>query len=438
MRRLLYRFVLLNIAIFLVTMVGVLVARQFIDPENRPYHQVRSVLAESLEIHDPAALEAQLDRLRARSDARLSVYSQDGELIASSIDPPLPVDARDIGVFGGYVDMLDEHGKVRARVVTSPPIGWFLRKVASDLLLVTLLVCGFALPVVIWGTRRVSAPLETLVEAARRLGRGELDTRADLERDDEIGEVGDAFDEMAARLGLLVRSQRELLTNVSHEFRTPLARMRVVSEMLAGGDDVRELLPELDTDIAELERLVEGVLESASLDLRAAAPKRPRPVQTLAAGELVERIAARFGLAHPERELELDLELGVELPDVRIDLDAVLRAFDNLLANANAYSPADAEIRVRAHAESNELIVEVIDRGLGIADRDLPLIFTPFFRADRSRARHTGGLGLGLANCQKIVEAEGGAIEVQSRVGEGSCFAVRLPAADANRAKPQG
>ena len=356
MRSLLYRLILLNLAIFVVTMVVILLARQFIDPDNTPYQQIRVTVAHSLELEDPAALTAQVDRLGRTVDARLSVYSPEGELLASSVEPPLAMRESDLGMFGGYVDIESEGGEVQARVVMAPSLDSFARQLSRDLLIVCFVVCLLALLVVIWATRRVSAPLETLVDAARRFGRGELDARAALEREDEIGEVGQAFDEMAARLSLLMRSQRELLANVSHEFRTPLARMRVVSEMLAEGDDVRELLPELDTDIGELERLVEGVLESAALDLRAASPaaleasgasgSRTAAIQELGADELLERVGARFALAHAERELRLELP-DEGLPRLRVELDALLRGFDNLLENAHRYSPADEAIVVR-------------------------------------------------------------------------------------------
>lgn len=431
MRRQLYRLVLINLAIFLVTIVALVLARQFIDPRNTLVENVRMKLAHSLELDDPAALDEQLQRMRRRADARLSVYTPEGVLLATAVEPPLPMEVPDQGLFGGYVDVRDDQGRVLARVVMDPSLDDLVRQLSRSLLLLSLLVCGIALLIVIWATRRASAPLETLVHTARRLGSGELDARAGLERDDEIGEVGRAFDEMAARLSLLVRSQRELLTNVSHEFRTPLARMRVVSEMLADGDDVRELLPELDTDIAELERLVEGVLESATLDLRTAAPReREDAGQTIDARELVERVAARLAFAHPERPVELDLELDPPA-SVEVDLDRLLRAFDNLTDNAHRYSPTDQPITLTARVDRQRrrLLVEVIDHGVGIAAQDLPLIFEPFFRADRSRTRHTGGLGLGLATSNKIIEAEHGTLHVESTVGEGSRFCVELPLA---------
>lgn len=431
MRRQLYRLVLVNLAIFLVTLLVIMLARQFIDPEHTPIEKVRTKLAHSLELDDRAALVAQLRRMGERADARLSVYAPDGELLATAVEPPLPMELPDQGMFGGYVDVTDDDGRVIGRVVMDPSLDGVVRQVSGDLLLVIVVACGLALLVVVWATRRVSAPLEVLVDTARRLGTGDLDARAGLERSDEIGEVGRAFDEMAACLGLLVRSQRELLTNVSHEFRTPLARMRVVSEMLADGDDVRELLPELDTDIAELERLIETVLESATLDLQAAAPhERTDACRVVDDRELVNRVAARLALAHPERRVELEPGTD-ELASIQVDLDALLRAFDNLTENAHRYSAIEEPITIAARVDQQRgrLLVEVGDRGIGIAADDLPLIFEPFFRADRSRARHTGGLGIGLSTAQRIVEAEGGALRVESTVGQGSVFCVELPLA---------
>jgi two-component system OmpR family sensor kinase len=122
------------------------------------------------------------------------------------------------------------------------------------------------------------------------------------------------------------------------------------------------------------------------------------------------------------------VEIGSDLPGVVGDPVLLRRAVDNLLDNARKYSPPESEIRVRVSRRGETAIVEVIDRGEGIARSDLERLFTPFFRADRSRARATGGVGLGLALSKRIVEAHGGTLAAQSAPGAGTTMTIALPA----------
>ena len=167
------------------------------------------------------------------------------------------------------------------------------------------------------------------------------------------------------------------------------------------------------------------VLTAARLDL-----SRGRAGHEMAAlrrvpvlgGDIVEQAAARFRSLHPDRTLSVEI-VGA-LPGILADPALLRRAVDNLLDNACAYSDADRPVVLAARAEGATLTIEVRDRGIGIAPEDQARLFTPFFRADRSRARNTGGVGLGLA--REIVEAHGGTIAAESAPGEGATFRIRI------------
>ncbi|EYF04693.1 sensor histidine kinase [Chondromyces apiculatus] len=281
--------------------------------------------------------------------------------------------------------------------------------------------------------RSLARPLARLSQAVRALGAGHLETRVALARTDEIGEVAAAFDEMADRLTALLRAERELLANISHELRTPLARIRVALDIAAEGDAevARQSLRDITEDLGELERLISDVLTAARLDLgqQSGAPGIP-PLrhEHLDTRELLDRSMARFRSAHSERPLVVDLP-----PDLpALDGDPVLlrRAVDNLLDNAHKYSSRpDDPVTLRASTTSTEILIEVADEGIGISPEDMPKIFRPFFRTDRSRTRSTGGLGLGLALARRIVEAHHGTITLDSAPGKGTRASVRLPCA---------
>src|SRR5690606_15318359 len=200
-----------------------------------------------------------------------------------------------------------------------------------------LLVVGLA---TLWFSRRLVTPLGRLADAARRFGAGETDARAKLHRDAALGDVGRAFDDMAARTAALISSQRQLMADVSHELRTPLARIRVALE-LAAEDPVaaKDVLADVGADLDEIDRLIEDILTTSRLDLGA-----PVKREMTSVGELADRAAARFNARYPGRTLEKI----VDDSERAIECDPVLlrRALDNLLDNAAKYSDASAPVKL--------------------------------------------------------------------------------------------
>jgi signal transduction histidine kinase len=282
--------------------------------------------------------------------------------------------------------------------------------------------------------RWIVRPLETLSKSARALGQGDLRTRTGLRRNDEVGEVARAFDEMAERVESLLLAERELLANVSHELRTPLARIRVALDLAgeAGSAEAgRASLAEIQSDLAEIETLIDDILTTTRLEIeggRVPAAGFELHVEPVAPATVCERAAARFRARHPRRRI--DVQADGAMPAIEADPMLLRRALDNLLENAHKYSPdAASSVVLRASARSGEVTFEVFDAGVGIEQDDLPRVFTPFFRGDRSRFRGTGGVGLGLTLAKRIVEAHGGSIAIESAVGSGTTARVVLPAA---------
>ncbi len=308
-------------------------------------------------------------------------------------------------------------------MVPPPPHGLGLQVLVF--VLVVVAVCSWIL------TRSLTRPLRTLSRTAREFGSGRLDARARLAQQDELGDVSRAFDEMADQVTSLLRSERELLANVSHELRTPLARIRMGLGVATEGDPeiARASLAGIAEDLDELERLIADILTTARFDLADASAAGIPPLrrERVPVAELLARAVSRFRAAHPARTLHVDSAA----PEASVDGDPVLlrRALDNLLDNADQYSEraGDAvELVVRA---TDGLVIDVIDHGAGIAPEDLARIFQPFFRADRSRTRATGGLGLGLALTKRIVDAHGGTLELTSTPSEGTRARMSLPTA---------
>ncbi|XYI01048.1 sensor histidine kinase [Sorangium sp. So ce1128] len=330
-----------------------------------------------------------------------------------------------VGLTRPDAHLIDDDGRpVAARVArlrASPLRRIILRLSAVPILLMVVAVI-FA--------RHLVRPLQRIASAATRFGQGELTARAGIQRSDEIGEVGRAFDDMADRVTRLMTAQQELLANVSHELQTPLTRIHIAVDLMADGssDQAKELLPEIAHDLAELERLIDDVMMVARLDLsrsQGRAVGAPLRLESTSAEELVQKAASRFRGQHPTHELVVEVPPG--LPALWADAMLVRRVLDNLLENARKYSEPGSTIRVSAAGSAAGVTIAITDSGIGIDEADLQHVFTPFFRSDRSRSRATGGVGLGLGLSRRIVEAHGGTIEIQSTPNRGTTVTLDLP-----------
>ena len=386
---------------------------------------------------NPAALRDTMEWLRVELGIHVTLFSPEGQLIASNhavVPAPLPSDqvARlPVRSFlpGPRPDTLavgiHESGELVAYVITDR---FEFRSRFSRQFILALTILSLVFTASLLFARSLGRPLRQLASVARAFGSGQLDARVQLGRRDELGAVANAFDDMADRITALLQSQRELLANVSHELRTPLARIRVALDLATDGDAEasREALANISTDWGDLERLVEDVLAAARLDLGTSAPgglplRRDRVNLT----ELALAALTRFQVVYPSERLEL--ELAEDLPLIIGDAALLRRVIDNLVDNSRKYSEPRSAVTLRMFREGERVAVCVLDRGMGIDAADLPHIFTPFFRADRSRTRKTGGVGMGLALVRRIVTAHGGEIEVKSEVGEGTEVRVYLP-----------
>ena len=399
---------------------------------------------------DRATLLHDLAANRAQMAVDISLYGADGVLIASSREPALapltPDEQRALAPSPGFVSLTRDRlvagafadGALAAYAVAQTPQITVISRHAFAMIAVAVVLSLVFVALPLW--RSIARPLAQLGAAARELGAGRLSIRAPTDRRDEIGDLARSFNRMAEQIQQLRLAERELLGDVSHELRTPLARMRVVLDLASDADPARvqRYVREIATDLSELEQLIDDIIASSRLDpdaLHWAEARPPLHRRAVTARELVDAAALRFGERWPGRTLARKDAREDGRDDLVIDGDPIWlrRALDNLVDNARKYSPDDAAITVSVgEAELRGgpgVRIEVIDHGVGIAPDDRPRVFTPFFRADRSRTRATGGVGLGLALARRIVEAHGGAIDFHSEPDVGSRFWFVVPRA---------
>lgn len=273
-------------------------------------------------------------------------------------------------------------------------------------------------------SRSITRPLEHLTLTADAFGRGELSARSGITRDDEVGRLALAFDQMANRIQATRRAEKELLANVSHELRTPLARVRVALGLIdAPPENTRRRLAVVEEELDELERLISSVLTASKLDL-AALPFKRVPVSVR---ELAEKSRDRVLALQPDREIEVDVP---EWLVANLDPSLFSRALDNLLDNARKYDDTGALIQIAARADGTSVRVAVRDRGPGIPEEELARVFDPFFRGANARSV-SSGFGLGLALARRVAEVHGGSIRAANLPGGGLEIELSFPAAPA-------
>ena len=282
--------------------------------------------------------------------------------------------------------------------------------------------------------RRISRPVERLTEAARRIGAGDLAHRVQIFRPrrhrlrkppDEIEELTRAFNDMAERIEVLVRTQKELLANVSHELRSPLARVRVALELLPHDERSVARVNDLESDISELDRLIEDVLTMSRLDSTGLPAHLERVDLHGICRQLVER--SKHDPAVAGREVRI-----AEGPGIEADVDGALikRSVWNLIENAAKYGAPPITVGVAVRDDVVELSVS--DAGAGIAAVDRERVFQPFFRATRG-ATDGRGYGLGLALARRVAEVHGGSIRAEPSsitsdgVEHGCAIRLRIP-----------
>jgi len=270
-------------------------------------------------------------------------------------------------------------------------------------------VAGGAWPVV----RRLTRRLEALKQGVEAFGGGDLQRRVAEDGQDEVAAVGASFNRAAVRIEALLRSHQSLLTNASHELRSPLARLKMAVAMVEDAAPAQRLSlrHEIDTNIRELDALVEEILLSGRLDA-AAGLERREPVDLLA---LAAEEAARIGAAAQGD--------GVQVAG---DERLLRRALRNLLENARRYGGDEVSTEVARRGALVEL--RVCDRGPGVPEVYRERVFEAFFRLP-GHAEREGGVGLGLSLVRQIAHRHGGSVRCEPREGGGSCFVLSLPAA---------
>jgi len=328
----------------------------------------------------------------------------DGKIVGTILSPPQPVNL-------------------------SPEEQAYLERTNQALWMATGGAVLVALIVGVLLARSLTSPVRALTQAAQRMTAGELEQQVKTVSTDELGQLTRAFNQMSNQLAEKDRLRQQMTADIAHELRTPLTVIAGYAESMKEGvlTPTEDRLALIHNEIEHLQRLVEDLGTLSRADAGELALNR----QSISPTELLKQVAATYRHQAEQKQINLSLSIEPDLSNIFVDETRLMQVMGNLVSNAIRHTPVGGQISLSGNChESGWIALKVSDTGPGIPAKDLPHVFERFYRADESRTDSDGGSGLGLAIAKAIVEAHGGRIEVETKIGEGTVFTVLVPAAD--------
>ncbi len=277
-------------------------------------------------------------------------------------------------------------------------------------------------------------PISRMTKTAVAIKEGDLSARTNLEGEDEIAELGKTFDAMIESVEKNQRLERRRTMDVAHELRTPLMAIQSTVEAIVDGvfEPDAERLATVNAEVQRLGRLVDALLKLSRLESRST-PMREEVVNV---GELIRPLVMSHEAFVNDAGLVLEYDAEDEVM-VFGDRDMLRQATANLISNAVRYTPAPGTVSVKVRKGEIMASIAVRDTGIGLSPEECKMVFNRFWRAEESRERKSGGLGVGLAVVKEIVDRHGGWVQVEGKKGEGACFTIHIPLYDYTRIKEQ-
>lgn len=369
------------------------------------------------------------DFIFAGRDERLILF--EGNNVLFDTDPEgdsfiLNVDVQEYGV------PIIVDGNTVGTVVAGSTFGFltdnqsrFLRDVNRILLWIAFLSIGAVLFVGITQSQSIIQPIQKLNQATRLIAKGDYAHRIKINRNDEFGEMAQAFNNMAQELENQQVLRNRTMADIAHELRTPLSILQIDLESMEDG--LMEVTPEnmrvLQSEVSHLRNLVEDLRILSRVD----AGEITIDQAAIELGSLIREVIERQMQSARDKGVDLGFDLEGEEIFVTGDNQRLSQVLINLITNAVRHTPQGGTVKVAMRQQGSEVLVSVADTGEGIPQADLPFLFDRLYRVEKSRSRDQGGSGLGLSIAKSLIEAHQGRIWAESREGEGSTFKFVLP-----------
>ena len=299
----------------------------------------------------------------------------------------------------------------------------------AGLAIAFLAVSIIGIVVTFWLLNTLTKPLSHLRDTAHEMAAGDLSQRVTELPNDEIGEVGHAFNEMAEQVEAVVNEQRAFASNASHELRTPLTTIRLRTEALQSGEldttTTEEYITEIDSEVKRMSHLVEDLLMLSRLDAHQLEIGKEQIDPT----RLLNAIIRQYKPSAIAKHISFSAEFPVEvIPPVRANMSHLRIVYRNVIDNAMKYTPENGRIEIMQSQQNGHVILRVVDSGRGLTPNDLEQIGKRFFRSDKARSREVEGTGLGLALVSSILDLYGGDLKITSDgLNKGTAVSIKWP-----------
>jgi two-component system sensor histidine kinase CpxA len=292
---------------------------------------------------------------------------------------------------------------------------WFLQPEHAFVMAAAVLFCY-------WLALYLTRPVRKLQKAVERFGHGDLSARAGATRQDELGDLARAFDRMAGRIETLLTAERRLLLDISHELRSPLARLGVAVELARSGEDLDPALNRIQKEADRLNSLVGQLLQVTRAEGDPSSLHRD-PIRL---DQLVRQLVNDSSLEATSHGCTVDYDPG-EAVTVAGDEELLRRAVENVLRNAIRHAPPQTSVEVKLARNNGLAVIDIRDHGPGVPEEALSRLFDPFYRVETDRNRTSGGIGLGLSIARRAIELHKGSIKARN-VMPGLEVELELPA----------
>lgn len=326
---------------------------------------------------------------------------------------------------------LTADGVVQGVLLYSSPVQEMMDRLSSlqtRMVAYFLIAAAAAMVIALIFSRVLTRPIVSLTKSIQRMGHGDLSVRVPVKGSGELRRLSETFNTMSEKLQMLDTSRNQFVSNASHELKTPLAGIRLLTDSILqtgdmDADTTREFVGDIGREAERLTRITENLLRLTRLDSGAVPPVTPVPV-----APVLERVARMLAVLAREKNVTLSYEAEPQAVALATE-DDVHQILYNLMDNGIKYSGTDGFVHAAAATDGDWVVLTVEDNGIGIPEDDLPHIFERFYRVDKMRSRAIGGTGLGLSIVKDTVENRGGSITAAARQGGGTVFTVRLPRA---------
>jgi len=359
-----------------------------------------------------------------------TLTSADGTVIIASdrykVGDQVPKDELDLGI-----PIIDGNKVIGILVPSRAPFQEnsreleFIERTNLTLLYGALIGAVIAFFLGIFLSRTITRPIRELTRATHAVSEGDLDQKVQIRSNDELGELGKAFNKMSSELSRSVNSRKQMTADIAHELRTPLSLILGHAEAVHDGvlpptkenfEIIREEAERLDHLVNDLRIL--SLADAGELSIN---------LQSIEPGQLLREVASLYQVQVQKKNIKLDLDIASHLPTLEVDPGRMTQVLTNILDNAIRHTPENGHITLAASQANDMVELSIQDSGPGLSSEDAARIFERFYRADPSRQREDGGSGLGLAIAKSIVQAHNGQLSAESEAGKGLKVKITLP-----------